>query len=98
MKSTAILIPLTLHELTDVLRDIIGEVQLVTGDHRAMTVAARAALESIDQMKSANEPQAIENHAFIEWLLDNHFTFLGYEYLAVKKALSCAMNSPDWAC
>ncbi|WP_210395206.1 NAD-glutamate dehydrogenase [Motiliproteus sediminis] len=61
------------------LRDVLAEVALVTDDFAPMVEATRSLRQRIAAGKQGIDPFARgEAVAFLDWLLDNHFTFLGY--------------------
>ena len=57
----------------DLLR-ILGDVRAVVDDWRAMTAAMNAAIARVAQSQLYG---IVEARHFLEWLVDNHFTFLG---------------------
>lgn len=66
----------------DLLR-ILGDVRAVVDDWRAMTSAMNATIARVAQSQLAG---VIEARHFLEWLVDNHFTFLGYrEYDLIQE-------------
>ncbi len=66
-------------ELEDAIRAVLGDVRLAVRDFDAMTDAARHMID-IARTGSALYPPAevAETVAFLEWLLDLNFVFLGY--------------------
>ncbi|ARN76169.1 NAD-glutamate dehydrogenase [Oceanicoccus sagamiensis] len=73
-----------LAEITATLNEILAEVTLVVDDFEAMTESARQALA--DAKKLPTKDNIINNDVpeFIQWMIDGHFTFLGYEKLQVE--------------
>ncbi|MFO1322818.1 MAG: NAD-glutamate dehydrogenase [Burkholderiales bacterium] len=68
-----------LEELARDVERVLGDVRSAVGDWKAMreqALALAAELESRPPPISA--PQLDEGRAFLRWLADNHFTFLGY--------------------
>jgi len=66
----------------DLLR-ILGDVRSVVDDWRAMTSAMNATIARVAQSQLTG---VIEARHFLEWLVDNHFTFLGYrEYDLIQE-------------
>ena len=60
--------------------DVLGEVRLTVADFQPMKAKARELLAWLDKAKLQVEAaERAEIRVFLEWLLDNHFTFLGYE-------------------
>ncbi|KHL68687.1 NAD-specific glutamate dehydrogenase [Pseudomonas flexibilis] len=73
-----------LRELQQLLSDVLAEVRLAVGDYPAMQEQVRRLLEHLAQRGDAGEGESVgEVRAFYEWLLDHHFTFLGYEEFRV---------------
>ena len=72
-----------LQALQQALLDVLGEVRLAVDDFPAMQERARAALQRLAQRPAEGDEELAEIKVFIEWLLDNHFTFLGYEEFTV---------------
>jgi glutamate dehydrogenase len=66
-------------ELADAIRGVLGDVRLAVRDFEAMQDAARHMIE-IARSGSALYPrdEIAETVAFLEWLLDLNFVFLGY--------------------
>lgn len=75
-----------LSELAASLKDILDEATLVVEDFPAIT---RRCEEAIDWMKNSkgpfNKKDISESVIFMEWLLNDHFTFLGCEDIAIEK-------------
>lgn len=62
------------------LLDVLGEVRLTVADFQPMKAKARELLAWLDQATlQVEDAERAEIRVFLEWLLDNHFTFLGYE-------------------
>ncbi|WP_129140187.1 NAD-glutamate dehydrogenase [Modicisalibacter coralii] len=80
--------PDTLEELENSLLDVLGDVRTAVEDFDPMRDKVRDALEELksvrpEQVDKADHKEAV---AFLEWLLDDNFTFLGYdEYEVVEK-------------
>src|SRR5687767_6992664 len=61
------------------LRDVFGKVRIAVDDWLPMQDRVRAILERLDtQPPPLDSGEAAESRAFLRWLLDDHFTFLGY--------------------
>lgn len=75
-----------LSELAASLKDILDEVTLVVEDFPDIT---RCCEEAIGWMKNSkgpfNKKDISESVIFMEWLLNDHFTFLGCEDIAIEK-------------
>lgn len=67
------------------LEQVLAEVRVVVADFEPMKAKVRELLELIDH--TAYAPAAAEKDevkSFLQWLVSNHFTFLGYEEFVVK--------------
>src|SRR5690606_15681726 len=71
-----------LRDLQQLLGEVLGEVRLAVGDFPAMQDQVRRLLDYLAQ-RDGQHPEVAEVRAFYQWLLDNHFTFLGYEEFCV---------------
>ncbi len=73
--------PAMLNELRDNILDVLTDVRAAVGDFGAMRDQARAALEEMHsrQPQTAASRDVDEARDFLAWLLDDHFTFLGFE-------------------
>jgi len=69
-------------ELLSALREVLGEVALVVNDYPAMLAQVNGVKEGL--RGAANAQAAAEAVAFLEWLADSHFTFLGLRQLAFQ--------------
>jgi glutamate dehydrogenase len=68
----------TLQQLEADLLRVIAGIRLVVSDEPAMrTVLAQLSAE-IGQLRGERHDDAIEAAAFLEWMADNHFLFMGY--------------------
>ncbi|MCG7600936.1 NAD-glutamate dehydrogenase [Halomonas sp. McH1-25] len=87
--------PAVLEDLETSIRDVLRDVRTAVEDFEAMRGQVGAALDELkasrpDQIGSGNHEEAI---AFLEWLRNDNFTFLGYdEYEVVKE------NGQDQLC
>lgn len=76
----------TLKDLAKSLEDILNEICLVVSDFPQIQSKCQ---ESIGWIKDSKGPftkkDLNESVAFLEWLLDNHFTFLGCEDIQIEK-------------
>jgi len=71
--------PEVLKNLQQGLLEVLAEVRAAVTDHRPMQDCVARLLE---QMKAQGGDEAARAGAFLAWLLDNHFTFLGYDAFA----------------
>lgn len=68
------------------LRDVLGDVAAATNDWRAMLERADTCVRDLGER--ADHAAYAEASAFVQWLRDGHFTFLGYcEYSVAGKQL-----------
>ncbi len=86
-----------LQELSDSIAEIISDVKVVVDDFEAMSACGQLALESIRESSDLVVDKQ-ECAAFVEWLCENKFTYLGYEQLQVsyednKQVVSCVKDS-----
>ena len=72
-----------LADITATLNDILAEVFLVVDDFEAMTACARLAISDAKNLPSTQSVINDDVPEFIQWMIDDHFTFLGYEKLQV---------------
>ncbi|WP_347337830.1 NAD-glutamate dehydrogenase domain-containing protein [Magnetospirillum sp. 15-1] len=75
-------------QLAATLADILGQVRLAVADWRRMLDtlwAGVAEFEAVAAKLPADEKQ--ETLAFLDWLADNHFTFLGYRRFDLSKGV-----------
>lgn len=76
-------------EIEDEIEDILKHVAAAVNDYPAMCKRALAIRDSL-RSKSAQIPvssdELEESLEFIDWLVDNHFTFLGYEEYRIRKS------------
>ncbi len=78
--------PEQLGELRDCLRDILQQVALVVDDFAPMRARLQEAVEAVAAsscVEPENRDEAIE---FLKWLEFDRMTFLGYEFLEVKRS------------
>jgi len=61
--------------LQQTLREVIDQVGKVVGDHQALR---QMTSDLADQLLQHEKQQTAETHAFLQWLLNDHFTFLAY--------------------
>ena len=74
-----------LRALEAALREILGEVQLAVGDFAAMKAKVGELLAWLDRRPAGvEEGELAEVKAFLDWLRNDRFTFLGYEEFTVE--------------
>lgn len=68
-----------LEDIRDVLMDVLHDVAISVDDWRPMCKKLQGIIDEIKQSPPAlPKPEIDEGVAFLEWIADNHFTFLGY--------------------
>jgi len=74
-------------ELEQSLHEVFGEVRLAVADFVPMTSCAQALLAWLERAPlKVDAEELAEIRAFMQWLLEDHFTFLGYEEFRVADA------------
>ncbi|WP_286238141.1 NAD-glutamate dehydrogenase [Neptuniibacter halophilus] len=68
-----------LKALQSELANVLKHVHAAVGDHAAMRARAEDILQGLEQDQNQTEIQA-----FLRWMLDDHFTFLGYDEVNVE--------------
>lgn len=75
-----------LAELSASLREILDETQLVVDDFSEIKGKCEEAIDWVKNSKGPfNKKDISESVAFLEWLINDHFTFLGCEDIAIEK-------------
>ena len=73
-----------LKALEKALHDVFSDVRLSVADFQPMKAKAQELLAWLDKAKLKVEGAELEEvKVFMNWLLDDHFTFLGYEEFTV---------------
>jgi glutamate dehydrogenase len=73
-----------LAELGAALAAVVSDVHVVVTDFEAMRVQVSALVAGYETFSApVAAPDRVEHRALLEWLLDDNFTFLGYEALTV---------------
>ncbi len=74
-------------DLKATLREILDEVGTVVGDWQAMAQHAKDAIPEVIATKAMLDDPAVvdESVLFAQWILANHFTFLGYQQLQLRQ-------------
>ncbi|MBU0522239.1 MULTISPECIES: NAD-glutamate dehydrogenase [Pseudomonas] len=74
-----------LNVLTKELEQVLGEVRVAVTDFEPMKDKVQEILSGLDNSQYAVDPEEkAEIKSFLEWLVGNHFTFLGYEEFVVR--------------
>ncbi|WP_445157122.1 NAD-glutamate dehydrogenase [Halomonas sp. E14] len=70
-----------LADIEQALHDVLGDVRIAVGDYQAMCDKVSEALHELRvcRPEQVNEQDHDEAIAFLEWLLHDNFTFLGYD-------------------
>ena len=70
--------------LSEALRQTLADVHAAVADHAAMSALMQASVDHLEARPGGIDPEIVaENLAFLRWLNDDHFVFLGardYEY------------------
>lgn len=78
--------------LESLLQDVLHEVRIVVSDFAAMKQKAGEIARELDSSPADITPDDVEEaRAFVDWLIDDHFTFLGYDeydFVSDKKGTS----------
>ncbi|KJZ35041.1 NAD-glutamate dehydrogenase [Pseudomonas fluorescens] len=74
-----------LNVLSKELEQVLGEVRVAVADFEPMKAKVQEILTGLDNSQFAVDPEEKgEIKSFLEWLVGNHFTFLGYEEFVVR--------------
>ncbi|MBV7551780.1 NAD-glutamate dehydrogenase [Pseudomonas sp. PDM28] len=74
-----------LNVLSKELEQVLGEVRVAVGDFEPMKAKVQEILAKLDNSQFAVDgDEKNEIKSFLEWLVGNHFTFLGYEEFVVS--------------
>ena len=74
-----------LNVLSKELEQVLGEVRVAVADFEPMKTKVQQILTGLDNSRFAVDPEEkAEIKSFLEWLVGNHFTFLGYEEFVVR--------------
>ncbi len=75
-----------LKTLEKALQEVLAEVRLAVADFPAMKARAEALLAGMGKSKRKGDAAELEEvKVFLSWLIDNHFTFLGFEEFSVEE-------------
>ncbi len=66
------------------LREVLGEVRQVVQDFQPMKQKVEELIGKLDQISSIDADKLNETRIFMQWLLANHFTFLGYREFKIE--------------
>ncbi|RZU99485.1 NAD-glutamate dehydrogenase [Spiribacter vilamensis] len=78
--------PEQLQSLEDVVRDTLRDVEVAVTDWQSMHRQAQQARRSLKrQAPDTDDDYLAEVDAFLEWMLDEHFTFLGYRRYDLRR-------------
>jgi glutamate dehydrogenase len=80
-----------LKRLSNRLKTVLSHARAAVGDFAAMQAQAKGLIEALKSKSKSfsyyQDEDRSECQAFLKWLLDNHFTFLGYERFSVATGL-----------
>ncbi|MBZ2168324.1 NAD-glutamate dehydrogenase [Marinobacter sp. F4216] len=72
--------PADLKVLEDVLQGVLEEVRIAVGDFPVVTNKVCEILDELNETKAGiSDEEKDEARAFLNWLVEDHFTFLGYD-------------------
>ncbi|MGE0119374.1 MAG: NAD-glutamate dehydrogenase [Dongiaceae bacterium] len=88
--------PERLAEIKFLLEKVLGDVRAATSDWRPMRARADHIIKSLDSAPSSLPGEEVaEARAFLQWLNDDHFTYLGYrEYDFVGEGEAAMISIP----
>jgi glutamate dehydrogenase len=71
--------PESLRDLATALTEVLGQVQQVVKDFQPLQACAQQAADNLATVAADKQLHAVaEAQAFLHWLIEDHFTFLGY--------------------
>ncbi len=77
----------SLSDLAGTLAEVLGDVGAVVADFEPMAARARELMDTWAAFSApVPEPERAENRALLGWMLEDNFTFLGYEELRVDRS------------
>ena len=86
----------TLDAMVAELRAALGDVRAAVEDWEAMREALRRSIADLESSPPPVEPEALdEARAFLEWIGNDHFTFLGYGAYRIEKDGSGERFAPE---
>jgi glutamate dehydrogenase len=71
-----------LFDIKAAIASVLHEVESVVADYQPMLGMLEAAVDNLNQATQEGVTGVDESQAFLRWLMDNHFTFLGYSEYA----------------
>ncbi|MFA7554774.1 MAG: NAD-glutamate dehydrogenase [Spongiibacteraceae bacterium] len=72
-----------LQDIASAITEILNEVAVVVDDFPKMVAKAKQGIAEVGALPQDKEGNREEVQAFLEWAISGHFTFLGYEQLAI---------------
>lgn len=86
--------PKIIADIQNNLRRVLGDVRQMVADWPSMTQRVQEIIKELDPKKLVQDADEVnETKAFLEWLLADHFTFLGFrDYEIVGKGKDCALR------
>ncbi len=87
--------PKQLRSLESELRTVLSDIRLAVRDWTKMRARMTEAIELLEKgPRRADETLREESRAFLNWLIDDHFTFLGYREYRLDERKSKMLLSP----
>jgi glutamate dehydrogenase len=78
------------------LRAVLDDVRVAVADWAEMRRGARVLAASLEALSLPLPPsEVVEARALLEWMEDNHFTFLGYRYYGLERGRSVDRLAPE---
>ena len=88
--------PAVLDSIADEMLSVLGDVRAAVEDWGGMRERMRRSIEELDALPPlAGSGDTGEVKAFLEWIEDNHFTFLGYCSSRLERACGAARLLPE---
>lgn len=81
-----------LKEILSSLQQILKQVNIVVADFPQMQTRAKALLEELSQQQGEQEEEA---QAFLNWMLNDRFTFLGYDEISIEGDQVCRVAGSE---
>src|SRR5690606_9868615 len=76
-----------LESITDSLHDVLREVEVAVDSYAALMEQANACIDNLERAHKSSDKEEVErSQEFLAWMVDGHYTFLGYrEYDMVQR-------------
>ncbi len=86
--------PALLDDLRDTLASVLEDVQYVVQDFRELQDQVQVVKEQLRET-DANNPEIKEARKLLDWMVDEHFIFLGYEHVSYKHSGAKVTENAD---